>query len=175
MRYCPALTLVKFICKAASIWPLAEKKWLKLLGHYVILRNSQTPSGSYNALKMGPTLANGREANWRMWLVEIFVGQTVYFFIIISLSWFVNVLQPPPTHTLYVGYIILLNMVFETNTKGIMLNVWCFLTYLFQTCFNVYCFQQLQKLKAENERLKAENRALTRVVSKLTNSANTTK
>nr|CAD7404591.1 unnamed protein product [Timema poppensis] len=32
--------------------------------------------------------------------------------------------------------------------------------------------KQLQKLKAENERLKAENRALTRVVSKLTNSAN---
>lgn len=32
-------------------------------------------------------------------------------------------------------------------------------------------FQQLQKLKAENEKLKAENRALTRVVSKLTNSA----
>lgn len=31
------------------------------------------------------------------------------------------------------------------------------------------CLQQLQKLKAENERLKAENRALTRVVSKLTN------
>ncbi|XP_049829369.1 protein phosphatase 1 regulatory subunit 12A isoform X19 [Schistocerca gregaria] len=35
--------------------------------------------------------------------------------------------------------------------------------------------KQLQKLKAENERLKAENRALTRVVSKLTNSANATK
>lgn len=35
--------------------------------------------------------------------------------------------------------------------------------------------QQLQKLKAENERLKAENRALTRVVSKLTaNAAQTT-
>ncbi|XP_031347484.1 protein phosphatase 1 regulatory subunit 12A-like isoform X7 [Photinus pyralis] len=32
--------------------------------------------------------------------------------------------------------------------------------------------KQLQKLKAENERLRAENRALTRVVSKLTNSAN---
>ena len=32
-------------------------------------------------------------------------------------------------------------------------------------------FQQLQKLKAENEKLKAENRALTRVVSKLTNAA----
>ncbi|XP_045784316.1 protein phosphatase 1 regulatory subunit 12B isoform X7 [Maniola jurtina] len=31
--------------------------------------------------------------------------------------------------------------------------------------------RQLQKLKAENERLRAENRALTRVVSKLTNSA----
>ena len=49
------------------------------------------------------------------------------------------------------------------------------MTYLFQRCLNVYSFQQLQKLKAENERLKAENRALTRVVSKLTNSANTTK
>lgn len=31
--------------------------------------------------------------------------------------------------------------------------------------------QQLQKLKSENERLKAENRALTRVVSKLTANA----
>jgi cell division protein FtsB len=49
------------------------------------------------------------------------------------------------------------------------------MNYLFQRCLNVYFFQQLQKLKAENERLKAENRALTRVVSKLTNSANTTK
>ncbi|KAK7791299.1 hypothetical protein R5R35_009942 [Gryllus longicercus] len=35
--------------------------------------------------------------------------------------------------------------------------------------------KQLQKLKAENEKLKAENRALTRVMSKLTNSANATK
>jgi len=70
---------------------------------------------------------------------------------------------------------ILLNMVFETNTKESILSVWCFITYLFQRCLNVYSFQQLQKLKAENERLKAENRALTRVVSKLTNSANTTK
>jgi len=34
-----------------------------------------------------------------------------------------------------------------------------------------YIFQQLQKLKAENEKLKAENRALTRVVSKLTANA----
>lgn len=31
--------------------------------------------------------------------------------------------------------------------------------------------QQLQKFKAENDRLRAENRALTRVVSKLTISA----
>lgn len=31
--------------------------------------------------------------------------------------------------------------------------------------------QQLQKIKNENERLRAENRALTRVVSKLTMSA----
>ncbi|XP_065226131.1 protein phosphatase 1 regulatory subunit 12B isoform X3 [Planococcus citri] len=35
--------------------------------------------------------------------------------------------------------------------------------------------KQLQKLKAENERLRAENRALTRVVSKLTTSANAVK
>jgi cell division protein FtsB len=33
------------------------------------------------------------------------------------------------------------------------------------------CVQQLQKLKAENEKLKCENRALTRVVSKLTAAA----
>lgn len=33
-------------------------------------------------------------------------------------------------------------------------------------------FQQLQKLKMENERLRSENRALTRVVTKLTSSAN---
>lgn len=32
--------------------------------------------------------------------------------------------------------------------------------------------QQLQKLKMENERLRSENRALTRVVTKLTSSAN---
>lgn len=36
----------------------------------------------------------------------------------------------------------------------------------FLTCF--ISFQLMQKLRAENEKLKAENRALTRVVSKLT-------
>ena len=35
-------------------------------------------------------------------------------------------------------------------------------------------YQQLQKFKAENEKLKSENRALTRVVSKLTAAATKT-
>lgn len=37
---------------------------------------------------------------------------------------------------------------------------------------NFLLLQQLQKLKMENERLRSENRALTRVVTKLTSSAN---
>lgn len=41
-------------------------------------------------------------------------------------------------------------------------------SFLFFFCFYFF-FQQMSKLKQENEKLKAENRALTRVVSKLTN------
>lgn len=44
--------------------------------------------------------------------------------------------------------------------------------YIKLTLVNLKHFlQQLQKYKQENERLRAENRALTRVVSKLTTSA----
>ena len=51
-----------------------------------------------------------------------------------------------------------------------------FTFFLFFFCWGIFFvvvlfFQQLQKLKAENEKLKAENRALTRVVSKLTANA----
>jgi len=38
--------------------------------------------------------------------------------------------------------------------------------------WNFYFFKLLQKLKLEGEKLKAENRALTRVVSKLSGSSN---
>ena len=41
-----------------------------------------------------------------------------------------------------------------------------------QTLITILLLQQLQKLKLENERLRSENRALTRVVTKLTSSAN---
>lgn len=46
-----------------------------------------------------------------------------------------------------------------------------FILYQYHLFIIIVIKQQLQKYKAENDRLRAENRALTRVVSKLTISA----
>ena len=62
----------------------------------------------------------------------------------------------------------------QNNEDGYCHHIFHVLSFFF--CWGIFFvvvlfFQQLQKLKAENEKLKAENRALTRVVSKLTANA----
>jgi dTDP-4-dehydrorhamnose 3,5-epimerase-like enzyme len=51
-------------------------RWLFV--HCVILHNFQILSDSCYTMKMGPTFFNRREANRRMWLIEVFIVQTVH-------------------------------------------------------------------------------------------------
>lgn len=51
-------------------------RWLYV--HCVILHNLQILSESYYTMKMGSTFANRREANQRMWLIEVILILTLH-------------------------------------------------------------------------------------------------